>query len=236
VSQRTITTQAELAQAIKDGVEYVDIKSPEGVWIEVRACDSSTVTAYDSSTVRAYDSSTVRAYGSSTVRAYGSSTVRAYDSSTVTAYDSSTVRARSRVAVHLHSGRATIAGGVLIDHTQEPTDPAAWCTYHDVTVADGIATVYKAVDDQWTTPRGTSYSPGALPKAADWRDDHECGGGLHFSPTPVEALAYHLEATRFVAVGIAVADLRPILGDIPKCKAARVVAACREVTIDGEVA
>ena len=101
-------------------------------------------------------------------------------------------------------------------------------------MADGIATVYKAVDDRWTTDRGTDYSPGTAPEAPDWRDDRECGQGLHFSPTPWEARAYHPEATRYVAVGIAVADLRPILGGTPKCKAPRVVVACREVTIDGE--
>ena len=207
---RTVTTQAELDKALAEKVDYIDIKSPAGVWLDVTAC------------------------GSSTVRACGSSTVRAYDSSTVTACDSSTVTAKSRVAVHLHSGRATIAGGVLIDHTQEPTtNPADWCTWHNIDVTDGVATVYKAINDRWTTPRGVDYSPGQLPDCDDWTDNNECGGGLHFSPTPVHALAYHGDATRFVAVGVAVDELRPILGSTPKCKAPRVVRACVEVDIDG---
>ncbi|MGO5251653.1 DUF7666 domain-containing protein [Atopobiaceae bacterium LCP21S3_F11] len=208
----------------------------------VRACGSSTVTSYDSSTVRAYDSSTVRAYGSSTVRAYDSSTVRAYDSSTVTAcesstvtaYGSSTVTARPGVAVHLHSRRATVTGGVLIDHTNEPTNPAEWCAYHGIKVTDGIATVYKAVGDDWCSPHGTSYAPGSTPEAPDWEDSNNCGGGLHFSSTPVEATAYHPEASRWLAVGVAVETLRPILGGAPKCKAPRVIAPCRAVTIDGD--
>ena len=87
MSIRTVTTQSEFDQAVKDSIDYIDIKSSDGVWIEVSACDSSTV--------------------------------RAYDSSTVIAHDSSTVTAKCRVAVHLHSGRAHAAGGVLIDHTQE---------------------------------------------------------------------------------------------------------------------
>ena len=257
--ERTVTTQAELDQAIADEVEYVNIRSEAGVWLEVRAygsstvtaygsstvtaydsstvtaCGSSTVTACGSSTVRAYDSSTVRAYDSSTVTAYDISTVTAYDSSTVTAYDSSTVRARSGVAVHLHSGRAHIDGGVVLDHTTESTDPVAWCEHHGVDVADGIATVYKAVNDKWTTGYGFDYSPGATPAAPDWRDDHECGAGLHFGPTPRHALAYHPEATRFVAVGVKLETLRPILGGTAKCKAPAVVVACREVTITGEL-
>ena len=245
----TVRTQEELDAALARGDERIDIRSEAGVRLAVWASDSSTVRAYGSSTVRAYGSSTVWAYGSSTVwasdsstvrasdsstvRAYGSSTVRAYGSSTVRAYGSSTVTARARVAVHLHSGRAKVVGGVLIDHTREPGDAAAWCEYHGVTTADGIATLFKAVDDKWTTPRGTSYAPGSMPTADDWRDDAECGWGLHFSPSPIEALAYHPEATRFLAVGVAIETLRPIPGDTPKAKAPRVVVACREVDIDG---
>ena len=249
MSTLTVTTQAELDAALASGADYIDIKSPAGVWLDaadtgsatVRATGSATVTATGSATVTAYDSATVTATGSATVRAYDSATVRAYDSATVTAYgsatvrayDSATVRARPRVAVHLHSGRAHIAGGVLIDHTQEPTDPAAWCTWHEVTVTDGTATLYKAVNSKWTTSRGTDYSPGTLPTCDDWIDDSECGGGLHFSPSPMEASAYYPEATRFLAVGVALADLRPIAGGTPKAKAPRVVAPCREVDIDG---
>jgi hypothetical protein len=239
----TVTTQAELDAAIAAGARVIDIRSEPGSYITVTACGSATVRAYDSATVTAYDSATVRAYGSTTVRACDSATVRACDSATVTAcdsatvraYDSATVTARPRVAVHCHSRRATIVGGgVIIDHTQEPTDPTAWCAYHEIEVADGIATVYKAVGDNWISPHGTSYAPGTLPEAADWRDDNDCGGGLHFSLSPVEATAYHREATRWLAVGVSVADLRPILGGTPKCKAPRVATPCRPVTIDGD--
>ena len=261
---RVVKTQAELDQAIADGVGVVEIRSDKGVWIDVTAygsatvtargsatvtaCDSATVMACDSATVRACDSATVTAYGSATVTAYGSATVTAYGSATVTArgsatvraYGSATVTAGSRVAVHLHSGTASIAGGVIIDHTKEPASAAEWCAWHDVPVTDGIATLYKAVNDSWTTDRGVDYSPGATPEAPDWEPDGECGGGLHFSPTPVQASAYFMSATRFVEVGVRVDELSPILGGTAKAKAKRVVVGCREVTIgmapvDGEV-
>ena len=213
----------------------------------VRAYDSATVRASDSATVEAYGSVTVTASGSATVTAYDSASVRAYDSVTVRAYDSVTVRASSsvtvraygaatvtaspHVAVHLHSGHARVSGGVLIDLTTlDLADPQTWCDYHGVPVTDGIAIVHKAVGDNWTTSRGTDYSPGALPSCDDWTDDNDCGGGLHFSPHPWQALSYYPDATRYVAVGVALADLRPILGGTPKCKAPRVVVACREVT------
>ena len=199
----------------------------------VRAYGSSTVTATDSSTVRAYGSSTVMAAGSSTVRAYGSSTVTATDSSTVMAAGSSTVRASSCVAVHLHSGLATIDGGVVIDVTTVNDTAEKWCAHHGVEVTDGIATVYKAVSDQWTTPRGADYTPGSTPEATDWADHAACGQGLHFGPTPAHALADLPDATRFVAVGVELATLRPIPGGTAKCKAPKVVRACVEVDLDG---
>ena len=217
MSIRSVTTQAELDQAVVDGIDWIEIRSERGVWITVRACGLSTVAAYDSSTVVAYGSSTVAAYDSSTVRAYGSSTVTA----------------RSGVAGHLHSASAKLSGGVINDHTKEADmTPAQWCDYHGVTVTDGIAYVYKAVNDQWTTSHGTDYTPGSSPEAADWRDNQECGHGLHFCPTPGQALAYFFGATHLVRVGVALDTLRPIYGGTAKCKAPRVVVPCVEVDLD----
>lgn len=89
---------------------------------------------------------------------------------------------------------------------------------------------------EWTTDRGTDYSPGSAPEAADWEPDGQCGGGLHFSPYPMQALMYHDFGpdTRFLAVGVRVDELSPILGSTPKAKARRVVVPCREVTVDME--
>ncbi len=207
MTSRVVRTQEELDKAIAEKVDWIEIRSEKGVWLEVTAYDSSTVTAY----------------GSSTVRAYGSSTV------TATSY----------VAVHLHDVTVHLTGGVVIDHTKvELFDAEEWCAYHGVSVENGIATVYKAVNDQWTTSRGFDYSPGALPSCTDFRDDASCGGGLHFGPTPTHALAYFREATKFVAVGVEVSALRPIVdrGATAKCKAPKVVRACAEVTIDGDLA
>ncbi len=235
MSAVVVRTQAELDAALgKSGVDCIEIDSPAGGWITVRASGSATVHAYVSATVHASGSATVHAYDSATVRAYDSATVHAYGSATVRAYGSATVHASPKTAVHLHSGHAKVKGGVLIDHTAKFDTPAEWCDYHGLKVSRaGVATVYKAVNDQWTTDRGFDYSPGSKPSAPDWRDDDGCGGGLHFSPTPHHALAYYPDATRFVAVGVKVADLRPIPGGTAKCKAPRVVRAAVAVDIDG---
>ena len=123
----------------------------------------------------------------------------------------------------------------MLDHTKDADMTAVeWCAYHGVKVSRGIATVFKAVNDKWTTSRGFDYSPGSKPVSPNWSDMDDCGGGLHFGPTPVHAMAYFREATKFVAVGVKLSELRPITGDTAKCKAPKVVRACVEVNLDGE--
>ena len=185
----------------------------------VRACGSATVHASDSATVHAYDSPTVHACGSATVRACGSATVRAYDSATVHAYDSATVHATKFVAIHLHSQRVTLNGnGHVIDVTAiDLTNPAQWCEYTGAEVEGDIAYLYKAVNDQWTTERGTIYAPGATPEAPDWDTAPTCGGGLHLCSTPGGALRFNEDATRFVRCGVRLNEM-VCLGDKVKVK------------------
>jgi len=224
-----VRTQTELDAAIAVNDSDIIIDSPRGAWINVG--DSATVSAWDSATVRAWGSATVSASGSATVSAWGSATVSASDSATVSAsgsatvsaWGSATVRAGSHCAVHLHSGRCTVEGGVLIDHTQlDLKDPATWCAYHGVTVSDGRATLYKALGDDLAS--GEGYRPTVWPTSGevccdDWRADNECGGGLHLSPTPEQSTAYRPGATRWLEVTVAVDSLRPICEGTPKCKA-----------------
>ena len=200
-----VKTQSEFDAALASGEEFIEIRSPRGLWIAVRASDSATVSAY----------------GSATVRAYGSATVSA----------------KKHVAVHLHSANVQVEGGVVIDVSKPINDPREWCDYHDIEVSkSGVATVYKAVDDRYRSGYGFDYTPGTKPAAPDWRDNNNCGGGLHFSPTPHQAQAYHqADTVRFLAVGVKVDDLRPINdGGTAKCKAPKVVRACVEVDIAGD--
>ncbi len=210
-----VKTQAELDAALaRDDIDAdthkIIIDSPAGVWITIGDDHGQDVEAWGLATVRASGSATVRAWGSATVRA------------------------DPYVAVHLFSARATVSGGVVIDIAAlDLDDPEVWCTYHGIEVTDGLATVYKAVDDRYFSGHGTCYKPGATPNAPDWQPTKFCGQGLHFSPTPRQAQAYnHATATaaKYVACGIAVADLIPLGSD--KCKAPRVVRACVEVDLD----
>ena len=123
MSAITVTTQAELDAALArtDVVCYsheIMIDSPPGVRIEVSDSRGLDVRASGTATVHAYGTATVWAYGTATVRAFDTAAVRAYDMAVVRAYDMAVVRATSHVAVHRHSARAAVYGGVLIDVTQ----------------------------------------------------------------------------------------------------------------------
>ena len=198
---------------------------------------SGSVHAYDSATVQAYDSATVQASGSATVQAYDSATVQAYDSATVQAYDSATVQATPYVAVTVHGVRTKVTGGVRID-LPEITTAEAWCEFYGVQVADGVATLFKALNGDYVSGYGCSYAPGSTPVAKDWDGGRqECGGGLHFSPRPFSALRFAGDAVRFVACPVALADIRPpkpgdLYGD--KVKARGCAGPVWECDIDGE--
>lgn len=114
------------------------------------------------------------------------------------------------VSVLVHGARAEVRGGRVtrVDiSTQE-----LWCEYYGVDVADGVATLFKAVDSDYSTsrarPRNIFYRPGETPSAPDWDGGAaECGGGLHFSPTPAMALEFNSGAKRFVACPVRLADI-----------------------------
>ena len=209
-----------------------------GVW------DSATVSGvWDSATVRGvWGSATVSdVCGSATVSGVGdSATVRGvWDSATVHLYGSATAQhIGSHVAVHLHSGAVKVTGGIIIDHTGvSDFEGAQWAAYHALADADGHAVVYKAVSPELEagqSHRLTAYPIGETVAAPDWDPRKACGNGLHFSPTPRQALRYYQgpdsTKARYLACRVVLDTLVP-LDD--KCKAPS-CEVLHEVTIDGE--
>ena len=208
----------------------------------VRACDFVTVRAHDSATVVATGTSAVTASGSAEVTAYDFVTVRAYDSASVTAYGSATVHASglgtvtagSRVAIHQHTTRVTVHGGTIIDHTNVALNsPHTWADYTGAHIQDGEVVLYKAVDDTLTAGHSwtpTTYPIGQTVTCEDWRDDNDCGGGLHASPHPHQALSYYSNAERMLRVAAPLDSIRPIGMDKAKAPMFRVL---DEVTLKG---
>jgi hypothetical protein len=139
--------------------------------------------------------------------------------------------------MHLFSKAVALSGGVVIDVTDvDQYDPQTWLDYHGVSVTDGKATVYKAVDADLNAGQGyrlTKYPIGGTVTAARL----EAVEGLRLRAA-LRLPAPHREAVlqrqrpqpRFLECLIDVASF-VALGD--KCKAESVTVV-REVTVDGE--
>src|ERR1044072_742438 len=167
-----VRSQAELDSSVEEAgsAEWIDIeiRSERGVWLEVGSVPGSA---------------SVRAFGSASVNASGSASVSASGSASVTAFGPASVRATPHVAAHLHSSRAHIQGGVLINNKTADT----WLDHHGITVEDGRAIVYKAVDDALNSGHAFAYPIGGNVPDPLWRAVGECVGRLHFFPLPTQA-------------------------------------------------
>ena len=236
----TVTTQEELDAAIERGAEGIVIDSPPGVWLHLRglshveawglsrvvAWELSRVVARELSRVVAREFSRVEAWGSSHVEAWGLSRVEARELSYVEAWESSHVEASPWVAVHLHSARATVTGGTIIDATNiDLSDPAVWVAYHGVTTKDGAAIVYKAASRELVDGQDrilTAYAIGSTVEATDWDPTPRCGHGLHFSPAPSQARLYYQGdgEPRYLACEVDITSLVPLDDECkaPRCK------------------
>jgi hypothetical protein len=141
------------------------------------------------------------------VEAGGRSRVLALGSAVVRARGAATVDALEHVSVTVHGEHATVRGGT-VSRVAVPQTAEEWCDYYGVEVKDGVATLYKAVGDDFDSYHGLSYVPGTEPEAADWDGGaEECGGGIHLSPRPGLALPRTYGARRFVACPVRVSDL-----------------------------
>jgi hypothetical protein len=114
-----------------------------------------------------------------------------------------------------------------------------WCDYYGIPVADdGTCVLFKAVDKNWGAPHnGFKYIPGTKPKAPDWDGGKaECGGGLHYSPSPGHARRFLQDPGHYVACLVRVDDLAVHWNDgtyPDKCKGPEVLE-CWECDEDGK--
>jgi hypothetical protein len=137
----------------------------------------------------------------------------------------------AKVAVLICGTKPQVEGGQQTRY--EIKTAQDWCEFYGVPVEDGVATLYKAVDNDFLSGKQFLYKPGTSPAAPDWDGGaDECGGGLHFCASPGAALGYFDTATRFVACKVAIADMRaPQEDDLyqNKIKASRICGPIVEV-------
>jgi hypothetical protein len=104
--------------------------------------------------------------------------------------------------------------------------PNKWCHYYGSEICGDSAILFKALDNDYKSSRGFAYIPGTVVEAPDWDEGKaECGGGLHFSPSPKHALEFFPNAIRFVACKVPLSEIVTCPeGQYPqKCKAPRAI-------------
>mgnify|MGYP001606998505 FL=1 len=118
----------------------------------------------------------------------------------------------SEVGVFIHGELAQVTG-VRQTRIKLKTSKE-WCEYYGVEIKKGVAILFKAVDEDFSTsnarPKGIFYKPGDKPVAPDWDGGRaECGGGLHASCYPTAALHFNSAAKKFIALPVRLTDFKP---------------------------
>ena len=245
-----VKTQAELDKAIAGKKSDEIIVCTGGGYFMLTDNSSATLTGNSSATLYGNSSATLignssatltgnssaTLYGNSSARLTGNSSATLYGNSSATLYGNSSAMATKYCAIHELSKSARCNGGVIIKVPTIST-AAQWCDFYGVKVKSGIAVLYKALRDDYKSSHGFEYKPGSTPAAPDWDGGNvECGGGLHFSPSPAHALEFDPEATKFMACPVLLKEIKVHKNAAypQKVKAPRVYKPCYEVDIHGK--
>jgi hypothetical protein len=239
ISGRALVRAAEQCHVRADRNSRVNVRGEARAWVwgnaVTHASERAAVTAWGSASVFAGGSVNVEALEDAVVIAGGAATVRAFGSAMVRARGRAQVEVGGGAAVMQQAPRVVVSGATTMEGLR-PRTAEEWCSYYGVPVNDGVAVLYKAVDQGFESYHGVSYGAGSTPRATDWDGgERECGGGLHFSPRPTFALSVPADDMRFVACPVRLEDivLHPD-GVYPnKVKAEGVCAPVYEVSEDG---
>lgn len=113
-----------------------------------------------------------------------------------------------------------------------------WCDYYGVEVKNGIAVLYKAVNEGYSSNHDPSFKwvPGTKPEVSYFCKKTECEKGLHFSPHPTMTHQFIDNPAHYLACPVKVSDIviHPNGAYPEKCKAQRVCAPIWEVNEYGE--
>ena len=166
---------------------------------------------------------------------------RVFDSAQVSLYGHARVEhpLGAHAVAYLHSPNAWASGAHVIDMTKvDLHDPETWAAHKAADLVDGEVILWKALGESKTSGeefgRPVKWEVGQEVSCDDWNPTPECGGGLHLSPHPYEAIMYREEATRMLKCSATMSDIVPIIysNDSDKCKvkSVRVIA---ETNMDG---
>lgn len=235
--------------------------------VNVHARDAARVCAEDNTSVYCGEHSEIEAFDNAIIYARGYAVIKAKNHAIVNAWEFVNVHAQGNVVVNangnaiiqvadnvtVNAGKHNIInfdvdnyvgkinGGIQVEIPKIKT-AEEWCEYWGVEVKDGVAILYKGTDDDYSTFCARSadiyYRPGETPRAPDWDDGKkECGGGLHFSPTPFHVFGFRCNVDHFIACPVRIDEIVVHYpAEYPeKVKAPRVYKPCYEVDINGNL-
>ena len=145
----------------------------------------------------------------------------------------------AHAVAYLHSPNAWASGAHVIDMTKvDLHDPETWAAHKAADLVDGEVILWKALGESKTSGERfgcpVTWEAGYSVSCDDWDPTPECGGGLHLSPYPREAITYLKDATRMFKCVATLTDIVPIIynNDSDKCKV-KSVRVIEETNIDG---
>ena len=159
----------------------------------------------------------------------------------VSLYDYARVKRQlgAHAIAFVHSPDAMVSGANVIDMAgTESHDPEMWAAHTTADVLDGEVVLWKALGADLTSGeefgRPVKWEVGQEVSCDDWDPTTECGGGLHLSPHPYEAIMYREEATRMLKCSATMSDIVPIIcdNDSDRCKV-KSVRVIDETNMDG---
>ncbi len=221
----TVHNQAEW-DALTEGFDeftaihvYSDPKVP---LVIKRTPENATVEASENATVEASENATVRAWENATVRAWENAILRLLsDTIKSEAFHSVTIICQDcKPTIKRHGTGVAVVRTKTFRHTVK-----SFCEIY----GDGTKplTLYKSVkEDGCDHHTGRIKYKGAV-ECPDWdpNPNRQCGGGLHLSPTPYDALRYH--DGKVLVCEVARKDIVVFPTDVTKVR-------CRKVKVIGE--
>ena len=239
-----VRTQGELDAALKDpATRAIMIASEDDVTLDVSGTAGKNVGAR-SGILRVYgDAQIGDVYGDAQVGdVSGDARIRrVFDYAQVSLYGHARVEhpLGAHAVAYLHSPNAWASGAHVIDMTKvDLHDPETWAAHKAADLVDGEVILWKALGESKTSGERfgcpVTWEAGYSVSCDDWDPTPECGGGLHLSPYPREAITYLKDATRMFKCVATLTDIVPIIynNDSDKCKA-RTVRVIAETNMDG---
>jgi hypothetical protein len=226
------------------GRENCSIEGRENCSIE--GWGNCSIEGWENCSIVGRENCSIVGWGNCSIEGWENCSIVGWENCSIRAWsDRGSIKAAKNVVVMKHNPAATISGGRVLE-MHRPETAEGWCEFYGVEIRKGgrfsrklagqdVAILFKVLPKDLVAYGGFQYVIGETPAAPDWDGGkRECGGGLHFSPTPRHAEKFGGEG-RYIACPVLVSELcvHPDGMYPQKVKAPGCCAPIWEVDVDG---